>query len=204
MSTVNDHQPIPRMKSEDRRESILQAATEVFGAYGYHGATTDQIAKTAGVSQPYVVRMFGTKEGLFLEVIERALSFILVTFRAVLAEGNHDLRVRFGSAYVDLLKQRGLLLSLMHSFVLGGDPVIGPVARRGFLDVYRFLRDEAGFAPEDAQGFLEGGMLLNTLVGLRMSEEFETSTDANELLCTALPQKLDVLLDLGASQRVTA
>lgn len=204
MSSVTINQPIPRMKSEDRRELILQAATEIFGAYGYHGSTTDQIAKTAGVSQPYVVRMFGTKERLFLEVIERALSFILTTFRAVLAEGHHDLRVRFGSAYVDLLKQRGLLLSLMHSFVLGGDPVIGPVARRGFLDVYRFLRDEAGFAPEDAQGFLEGGMLLNTLVGLRMSEEFETSTDANELLCTALPQKLDVLLDLGAAQRVTA
>lgn len=200
MSSVSDNQPIPRMKSEERRELILQAATEVFGSYGYHGATTDQIAKTAGVSQPYVVRMFGTKERLFLEVIERALIFILVSFRGVLAEGHHDLRVRFGSAYVDLLKQRGLLLSLMHSFVLGSDPVIGPVARRGFLDVYRFLRDEAGFAPEDAQGFLEGGMLLNTLVGLRMSEEFDTSTDANELLCTALPQKLDVLLDLGKQQ----
>lgn len=201
MSSVTiEPAPIPRMKSEDRRELILQAATEVFGSYGYHGSTTDQIARAAGVSQPYVVRMFGTKERLFLEVIERALVFILVSFRAVLAEGHHDLRVRFGSAYVDLLKQRGLLLSLMHSFVLGSDPVIGPVARRGFLDVYRFLRDEAGFAPEDAQAFLEGGMLLNTLVGLRMSEEFDSSTDANELLCTALPQKLDVLLDLGKQQ----
>src|SRR3954464_2291852 len=110
--------PIPRMKAEDRRELIIESATAVFGDYGYFGTTTDQIAKTAGVSQPYVVRMFGTKERLFLEVIERALSFILTTFRAVLAEGHHDLRVRFGSAYVDLLKQRGLLLSLMHSFVL--------------------------------------------------------------------------------------
>ena len=204
MSSMSENQPIPRMKAEDRRELILAAATEIFGAYGYHGATTDQIAKAAGVSQPYVVRMFGTKERLFLEVIERALSFILLSFRGVLAEGDHDLKVRFGSAYVDLLKQRGLLLSLMHSFALGSDPSIGPIARRGFLDVYRFLRDEAGFAPEDAQAFLEGGMLLNTLVGLRMSEEFDTSTDANELLCTALPQKLDVLLDLGASQRATA
>ncbi len=194
------HHPIPRMKSEDRRELILQAATDVFGQYGYYGATTDQIARAAGVSQPYVVRMFGTKEKLFIEVIERALQFILVSFRAVIAESRADLQSRLGSAYVELLRQRGLLLSLMHSFVLGGDPVIGPRAREGFLEVYQFLRDEAGLAPAEAQSFLEGGMLLNTLVGLRMSEEFDSSTAANELLCTALPQKLDVLLEFGKQQ----
>jgi len=189
------------MKSEDRRELILQAATEVFGQFGYHGSTTDQIARAAGVSQPYVVRMFGTKERLYIEVIERALVFILRSFRAVLAEGSHDLGPRLGSAYVEMLRQRGLLLSLMHSFVLGGDPVIGPRARQGFLEVYAFLREEAGFTAEEANRFLEGGMLLNTLVGLRMSDEFETSEAANEMLCSALPQKLDVLLELGTQQR---
>jgi len=202
--TVTEHLPVPRMKSEDRRELILEAATGVFGQYGYYGATTDQIARAAGVSQPYVVRMFGTKERLFIEVIERALVFILRSFRAVLAEGDHDLRARLGSAYVELLRQRGLLLSLMHSFVLGGDPVIGPRARQGFLEVYAFLRDEAGFGPDDANRFLEGGMLLNTLVGLRMSDEFETSDAANEMLCAALPQKLDLLLELGKSQQAEA
>ena len=203
-NTDESRQPVPRMKSEDRRELILQAATDVFGKYGYYGATTDQVAKAAGVSQPYVVRMFGTKERLFLEVIERALAFILRSFRAVIAEGRHDLGPRMGSAYVEMLRQRGLLLSLMHSFVLGGDPVIGARARQGFLEVYAFLRDEAAFTPEEAQRFLEGGMLLNTLVGLRMSDEFETSDYANELLCTALPQKLDVLLELGKSQRAAS
>jgi AcrR family transcriptional regulator len=205
MSTVsgNDdtHQPVPRMKSEDRRESVLQAATEVFGSYGYYGATTDQIAKAAGVSQPYVVRMFGTKERLFLEVMERALGVILTAFRAVLAEGTDDLGHRLGSSYAELLRQRGLLLSLMHSFVLGGDPVIGGRAREGFLEVYSFLRDEAGFSPDDAQNFLAGGMMLNTLEGLRMSDEFETDERANELLCAALPQKLDMLLELRQAER---
>lgn len=195
------HHPVQRMKSEDRRELILRAATDVFGQYGYYGATTDQVARAAGVSQPYVVRMFGTKEALFLEVIGRALAFLLSTFREVLADGRNDLAARFGAAYAEMLRQRGLLLSLMHSFVLGSDPVIGPAARRGFLEVYAFLRDEAGFAPGEAQSFLEGGMLLNTLVGLRMSDEFETNQYANELLCTAMPSKLDILLELGRSQR---
>ena len=190
------------MKSDVRRESILLAATDVFGQYGYYGTTTDQVAKAAGVSQPYVVRMFGTKERLFLDVLERALSLLLVGFRSVLAEGKHDLTARLGGAYVDMLNQRGLLLSLMHAFVLGGDPVIGAAARRGFLEVYALLRDEAGLSPADAQSFLEGGMLLNTLVGLRMSDEFETSELANELLCTVLPQKLEVLLEAGTERPI--
>jgi len=192
---------VPRMKAEERRELILEAATAVFGESGYVGTTTDRVAKAAGVSQPYVVRMFGTKEQLFLEVLQRALTRLLAEFRAVLAAGTDDLQDRLALAYVELLRDRGLLLSLMHGFVLGADPVIGPAARHGFLDVYRFLREEAGFGPEDAQRFLEGGMMLNTLVGLRMSDDFDDDPWANELLCVTVPQKLDVLLGLGAAQR---
>lgn len=199
--TAESSQPVPRMKAEDRRELVLAAATGVFGDYGYVGTTTDQVARAAGVSQPYVVRMFGTKEQLFLEVLQRALQRLLAQFRAVLAESRDDLRPRFGAAYVELLRDRGLLLSLMHGFVMGSDPVIGTAARKGFLEVYAFLRSEAGFGAEDAREFLEGGMLLNTLVGLRMSDEFEGNDYAHELLSTVLPQKLDVLLALGETQR---
>ena len=79
--------PQTRMRSADRRELILEAATAVFGELGYGGATTDKVAKAAGVSQPYVVRMFGTKEQLFLEVLRRALDRLLAVFRAELAHG---------------------------------------------------------------------------------------------------------------------
>ena len=91
--------PIPRMKAEDRRELVIQAATAVFGDYGYYGTTTDQIARAAGVSQPYVVRMFGTKERLFTTVLERALEMLLDTFRAALAEpSDAPARYRMGLA----------------------------------------------------------------------------------------------------------
>lgn len=199
MSSVNAPEAVSRMKSEDRRELILEAATAVFGEFGYVGATTDQVARAAGVSQPYVVRMFGSKEKLFLEVLNRAHTRLVDTFRAVLAEPESDvpLRTRFGRAYVDLLADRGLLLSLMQAFVLGSDRTIGAEARRGFLGMYAFLRDEAGFPPEEISNFLAGGMLINTLVGMRMSDEFESNPLAHELLTTALPEKLDCLLEVG-------
>jgi AcrR family transcriptional regulator len=197
-----------RMRAEDRRELILEAATAVFGERGYVGTTTDAVAKAAGVSQPYVVRMFGTKEALFLEVLHRALDKLLVTFRAALADGiaagesGMDVAHRIGMAYADLLTDRGLLLSLMHAFILGSDPVVGKAAREGFLDVYKFLRFEAMFSPEDADIFLAHGMMMNTMVGLRMADEYANGDPcAIDLLETAMPTKLDVLLD--ASTRRT-
>ena len=194
--------PIPRMKAEDRRELIILAATAVFGDYGYYGTTTDQIARAAGVSQPYVVRMFGTKERLFIAVLERALQMLLDTFRSAIAEpSDQPARYRMGIAYVNLLSERGLLLSLMHSFVLGSDPVIGEIARSGFLEVYRFLRTEAGMSADEAGQFLAGGMLSNTMIGLRMTDMFTDDPVAKELLMACFPEKLDVVVELGDTYR---
>ena len=73
-STVD---PTRRMSSEERREQIIEAAIAVFGAKGYVGTTTDDVARAASVSQPYVVRLFGTKENLFLEALGSALDELL-------------------------------------------------------------------------------------------------------------------------------
>lgn len=187
-----------RMKAEDRRELIVKAAMAVFGDYGYVGTTTDQVARAAGVSQPYVVRMFGTKEKLFVEVLESALAKLFTTFRAALAdEGEVPVAQRMGRAYLGLLSEHGLLMSLTHSFVLGSDPVIGATARRGFLAVYAFLREEVGFTPEECHKFLSAGMLANTMIGLRMTDQYDLDAQAREVLCACFPEKLDVVLSLG-------
>ncbi len=194
--------PIPRMKAHDRRELVIESATAVFGDYGYYGTTTDQIARAAGVSQPYVVRMFGTKEKLFVEVLERALVLLLGSFRRALAnDDGQPLQRRLGLSYVGLLEHRGLLLSLMHAFVLGSDPVIGERARQGFLQVYEFLRTEAGMTSTEAGLFLAGGMLSNTMIGLRMTDMDSSDPIAHELLEACFPEKLEVVVELGDTYR---
>ena len=194
--------PIPRMKAEDRRELIIESATAVFGDYGYYGTTTDQIARAAGVSQPYVVRMFGTKEKLFVEVLHRALELLMAAFhRALAADDDQTLVRRLGLSYVALLEHRGLLLSLMHAFVLGSDPVIGAKAREGFLEVYQFLRTEAGMSADEAGQFLAGGMLSNTMIGLRMTDMDAADPIAHELLMACFPEKLEVVVELGDTYR---
>lgn len=192
-----------RIPAAERREQILAAASLVFGERGYFGATTDQIAKAAGISQPYVVRMFGTKETLFVEVLARASGKLLDTFAAVIAEWksvsgspDRELGRRLGSAYVNLVEDRGILLSLMQAFSMGHDAVIGERARADFLKIYRMLRDDAGFTPEEVRTFLAEGMLLNTLLGLRLPEQYGTDEATTELLECTFQTKLQLVLDV--------
>src|ERR1700712_1064575 len=135
MATRPMEQQDRRMTALQRRESIIRAAGDVFGRAGYVGATTDQIARAAGITQPYVVRMFGTKEALFLEVMERSVDSLLSAFRRVLADhrqdggGDAQLPADLGDAYVELTQDHGIHLPLMHAFMQGTDPVVGAQAR---------------------------------------------------------------------------
>ncbi len=200
-------QPTERIPAAERREQILAAASVVFGERGYSGATTDQVAKAAGISQPYVVRMFGTKENLFLEVLARALERLVAGFRQIIAEprehGDDEaelLATRLGAAYVDLIEDRGILLSLMQAFISGHNPVVGAKARAGFLEIYRMLRDEAGFPPDTIREFLADGMLFNTLLAIRLPDVFDEDPDAAELMRCTFRGKLDVVLGATAAE----
>jgi TetR/AcrR family transcriptional regulator len=190
-----------RIPAAERREQILASASRVFGERGYAGATTDQVAQEAGISQPYVVRMFGSKENLFVEVLGRALEKLVVAFRASIAasavanENVEARRARFGATYADLIADRGILLSLMQGFIMGHDPVIGAAARNGFLEIYSILRDEAGMGPDDVVSFLAHGMLFNTLIAMRMTDEYGSDDYVTELMACTFRGKLDIVLD---------
>ena len=81
MSATKSPTPVPRMTADERREQVLTAATRAFARTGYAGTSTDAVAREAGVSQPYVVRMFGTKLDLFLAVFDRASDRICLSIR---------------------------------------------------------------------------------------------------------------------------
>ncbi len=188
-----------RLSSDERREQIVAAALAVFGARGYEGTTTDDVARTAGVSQPYVVRLFGSKENLFLAAVQEALGELLRVFRAALEEDGSDRPAakRIGQAYVDLLSVRGLHQTLSHAWLLGGHPVIGPAARRGFADVWRFFRDEAGLDADEARAFLAEGMLINVMIGMRLVDDYGSDPSITELFRACFPTELPHILEVA-------
>ena len=190
-------QPATRMSAEDRRELVLDAATRAFARAGYAGTSTDAVAREAGVSQPYVVRIFGTKLELFLEVFERAVDRVRSAFENVLAEGPFDPDSeedwsRLGSAYSELLEDRDLLQVMMHGFSAGGVEEIAAAARQCMGSVFATIK-RTGCDDDAARDFVAQGMLLNVLLSMRAPEHLEPGEPLAALAACAFGDALEEL-----------
>ncbi|WP_246529401.1 HTH-type transcriptional regulator RutR [Microvirga zambiensis] len=82
---------------EANTQRILDAALEVFAAYGFQGARIDQIAVAAGLSKPNLLYYFRTKEDLYTAVLRRTLDMWLEPLREL--DASSDPRVALG-AYI--------------------------------------------------------------------------------------------------------
>jgi AcrR family transcriptional regulator len=74
-----------RLPAEKRKEQLLDTAAKLFATHGYAGATTSEIAKASGVTEPIIYRHFASKRDLFIALIERTGSQTLVLWE-------HELR----------------------------------------------------------------------------------------------------------------
>ena len=149
------------MTAEERHDQLIEAAVTAFTAGGYAGTTTDQVARIAGVSQPYVIRLFGTKQALFIGAVQHSCSRIEQQFRAA-AETDPTL-AGLGRAYDELLAEKALITVLLHGFTAGSDPEIGPVVRACFGRIYDTVREVTGASVDEVRDFLAVGMLLTIL-----------------------------------------
>lgn len=70
------------------RQAILDAALDVFSAYGFRGATLDQIAEVAGLSKPNLIYYFPSKEAVHAELLIRLLDNWLDPLRALDPDGD--------------------------------------------------------------------------------------------------------------------
>jgi len=172
-----------RMSADERREQILQAALVVFAHGGYAGTSTDQVAREAGVSQPYVVRLFGSKQQLFAEAYARACQRIIDSLSGV-APGP-DAKGEMGEAYLALVTDRDLLLMVMHGFAAGSEPEIGRLARWTLTEVFRMYRERTGGTPDDARAFIAHGMLINVMMASDAPQHLDGDPDLAALAdCT--------------------
>jgi AcrR family transcriptional regulator len=155
-----------RLTAGERHEQLVAAAVTAFAQGGYAGTTTDQVARLAGVSQPYVIRLFGTKQALFLAAAEHATDRVEQRFRDAAAE-RADLE-SLGVAYDGLLAERELITVLLHAFAAGADPALGPTVRECFGRIYRTVRELTGAGEDEAREFLAMGMLLTVLGAMQI------------------------------------
>ncbi|HEY0417192.1 MAG TPA: TetR/AcrR family transcriptional regulator [Gaiellaceae bacterium] len=162
-----------RKSRDERREDILDAALAVFAAHGLDGASTDDIARGAGISQPYVFRLFGTKKELYLAVVARCFRQTLELFQRA-AEGKRgaDALTAIGEAYDVLLRSDRMYLRVqMHAYAACDDPEIACVVRNGFGDLVAYVERVSGLETEEVSRFFAHGMLMNVLASMQAPSE---------------------------------
>src|SRR5213082_3169516 len=165
-----------RSTAAARRDDVLDAALIEFAERGLEGTSTEDIARRAGISQPYLFRLFGTKKELFKASVSRCLRETLEMFqRAAEGKRGEEALQAIGQAYMDemLTGDRVRLRAQMQAYVACDDPEICQVVRDGFGDLVAYAQRVSGLPPERVTAFFAQGMLINVMsaMGLKDSDE---------------------------------
>ena len=182
------HAVTERKTAEERREEILVAAMEEFAAHGLDGTSTDTIARKAGISQPYLFRLFGTKKELYLESVRRCLRQTLELFQEASAgKTGEDSLDAIGLVYMGLLKDRTRLRAQMQAYADCDDDEVREVVRAGYGKLVEHVERVSGTEPERVRDFFAFGMLLNVFAAMNLLDQPEPW--AKRLIAAALEDK---------------
>jgi len=161
-----------RQTAEARRETVLEAARHEFARKGLHGASTDAIARRAGISQPYLFRLFGSKKQLFLAVNDDCLARTLDLFRSAAAgKSGAEALSAIGAAYRALIEDdRSMLQGQLQAYAASvEDEDVRAGVARGYGRLVDYVETVSGADTQTVSRFFAGGMLLNVLAAMDYS-----------------------------------
>ena len=152
---------------------MIAAASKEFAARGYAGTSTQAIAERAGVSQPYLFQLFGTKKDLFIAAVHACFARTRSTFEASAGGRRRASRAtrRFlleamGCSYHDLLRDRDMLRLQLHAYAACDDPDIRTVVRGEWSVLYDDVVRLSGADPAAIHAWFAEGMLLNVAASI--------------------------------------
>jgi AcrR family transcriptional regulator len=181
-----------RLPAAERRQAIVEAALRVFVAGSYSGATTSDIAREAGVSEPILYRHFDSKRELYLACLDSAWQSFRTAIDVKLAElGDAQAVTAVGQAAREFHASGGVkpvTLWIQALSEAGEDEEIRGFLRRQLREVHDYIAaalrraQAAGGVPRDrdpdaeAWIFLGAALLLSfadRLGGLLDPDDFE-------------------------------
>jgi AcrR family transcriptional regulator len=160
-----------RMDPDERRDQVIAAALIEFAEGGLAGTSTEAIAVRAGISQPYLFKMFGTKRDLFIAASKRCFDNVSQTF-AEAAKGlaGEDALHAMGAAYTSLIADRQNLMGQLQMYAACHDEGVREFARDGFRKLYQLVDQISGAPAEELATFFAKGMLCNLSAALSLAE----------------------------------
>jgi len=178
-----------RQTADERRTAVLAAAISEFARSGYYGTSTEAIAVRAGISQPYLFRLFGTKKDLFVATFDLVGDRIINELTRV-SEGleGEEAQAAMGAAYLQLMQDPDLLQVQLHGFAAApADPDIARSCRRTFEVLQEVFFERTHGSDEDLQKFFAMGMLINVMAAIDL---LSVSAHWAQSLCQA-PEKVE-------------
>ena len=162
----------PRLRAEERRQAGLEAACRVFHDSSYRGATTAEITREAGITEPILYRHFGSKRDLYLACLDEAWRSFRELAESALADDPGGCLGAVSNAYIaKRSKVRIIDLWIQGLAEASADPVIAKAVRAQIREVHAFFADvirrgqEAGVIHPDRDAvaeswlFVAGGLL---------------------------------------------
>jgi AcrR family transcriptional regulator len=155
------------MPAEQRRELVLEVALREFAVRGLYGTSTEDVARQAGISQPYLFRLFPTKKNLFLALVERCFARMRDEFTTA-ADGltGEEAMMAMADSYTRLLDDRTLLLLQMQIYAASADEEIQLATRAEYKRLWELVERITGLPYQTIVDFFAVGMLMNVAATL--------------------------------------
>ena len=103
------------------RERLLEVGVEFFARKGYAATNVREIVEAAGVTKPVLYYYFGSKEGLYLEILRQSLAMYQSEVEAALAEGGTatERLFRVTDRVLKLILEHLDVIKILHSVYYG-------------------------------------------------------------------------------------
>ncbi len=195
---METNQPRKRKTADERREEVIAAAIIEFATFGYHGGSTERIAAEAGISQPYVLRLFGTKKAIFLATFKRVCSNIMETWR--IANDRLDRADRnfpptpserlyaMGESFLDLVAHVHDLRLVLQAFSSAEDNEIRIAVHAGLKEMFDWVWRTTGAEIDDVRQHFSYGMMLMVAASIRAGDDLATEPWARAFLMIPLDE----------------
>lgn len=161
-----------RMSAERRRAHIVRLALSEFSTGGYYGTSTERIADLAGISQPYVFRLFTGKSGLFRACADLCFDQLTDVLMKAAEQRREDESAleSMGVAYHGLIADQSVLLFQLQMYLYvastSTEPELAEMVRRRWMTLWDAVRKGSGSSDAEVNRFFAAGMYINTLIAL--------------------------------------
>jgi AcrR family transcriptional regulator len=156
-----------RGTATQRRTEAIAAGMRVFADHGLTTSAIQQVADEVGISQPYVFRLFGTKQSFFMACLDELADRVLAVFRQAAVTYTSDPLRAMGAGFRELVAD-GVITGmwLQACAAARGDERVAARCRSLMSTVLTEAERLTGATPDDLARFLANGSLVVILQAL--------------------------------------